>query len=229
MKNRNDHTEACRRVAARFKSRFLRGYVANKLRSDPAYPAVYELMRRSAEAILDLGCGVGLLGFYLRERGLDNPIIGLDSDARKIRIAQQIASAYQKLDFREQDLRNRLSAFSGNVALLDVLHYFAPPEQEKLLESLRERVVPGGILVVRDCPRDPTLRYWNTYLAEKFTQMIFWNVATPIHFPSREKIDAAFPPDEFNRDVRPLWGKTPFNNHLFIFNRDRSAAVPTAE
>ena len=28
--------------------------------------------------VLDIGCGLGLLGFYLVERGLDLPIIGVD-------------------------------------------------------------------------------------------------------------------------------------------------------
>jgi 2-polyprenyl-3-methyl-5-hydroxy-6-metoxy-1,4-benzoquinol methylase len=229
MKNRKEHEEASRRLAARFKSRFLHGYVASKLRTDPAYPAVYELMRSLREPLLDVGCGLGLLCFYLRERGVRNPIVGLDGDARKIREAQRISSAYQELDFRKQDLRKHLPPFSGNVAVLDVLHYLTPPEQKSLLASLAERVAPGAVLVLRDCPRDPGARYWLTYLAEKFTQIISWNVAAPIHFPSRESVTNSFSPNEFVRDLQPLWGATPFNNHLFIFRRHPSAVAPVAE
>src|SRR5437773_346966 len=100
MKNRNTdpagHEAACARIAARFHSRLLHHYVASKLRTDPVYLTVYELIRASAEPVLDVGCGVGLLAFYLRERGFQNPIHGLDCDVRKIRKAKQIAAAAYK-------------------------------------------------------------------------------------------------------------------------------------
>ena len=43
-------------------------YAGRKLRRDPIFPAAYELLRESNEPLLDVGCGVGLLAFYLRER-----------------------------------------------------------------------------------------------------------------------------------------------------------------
>src|SRR4051812_14800293 len=116
MKNRFEHENACRRVASRFQSRPVAQYAMHKLRSDPAYPAVYEAVRQSSAPLLDIGCGLGLLGFYLRERGLDNPIVGLDRDLRKIRGAQRVAAAYPDVDLRAQDLRGTLEEFSGNVA-----------------------------------------------------------------------------------------------------------------
>ena len=229
MKNRNEHDEACRRVTERFRSRFLRHYVARKIRSDPAYPAVYESVRASKEPLLDVGCGVGLLGFYLRERGFRNPIIGLDRDARKIGAARQMASAYPEVELRTQNLPDRLPEFSGTIAMLDVLHYLSPVDQNKLLFRLAEQVVPGAVLLLRDCPCDGGMRYAATFLAEKFAQLISWNVSTPLHFPSRESLLLNFSPNEFTRDVRPLWGATPFNNHLFTFRRRASEAVSASE
>lgn len=229
MKNRNDHDEACRRVTARFRSHLLRQYVARKIRSDPSYPAVYDSVRSSRRPLLDIGCGVGLLGFYLRERGFENPIIGLDGDARKIRTAKEIAAAYSEIEFRKQDLHDRLPEFSGTIAMLDVLHYLPPVDQEKLLLSLTERIAPDAVLLLRDCPNDSGIRYAATFLAEKFTQLISWNVSTPIYFPSRASIISNFSSDEFTHDVKPLWGATPFNSYLFTFRRHASATDATAE
>ena len=229
MKNRNDHDEACRRVTARFQSHFLRHYVARKIRSDPAYPAVYDSVRSSTERLLDIGCGIGLLGFYLRERGFENPIIGLDRDARKIRAAQEMAGAYSEVDLRAQDLHDGLPEFSGTIAMLDVLHYLPPVEQNDLLFRLAEQIGPGAMLLLRDCPRDGGIRYAATFLAEKFAQLISWNVSTPLYFPSRESVLKNFSPNEFTHNVKPLWGATPFNNHLFTFQRRTSPADATEE
>jgi 2-polyprenyl-3-methyl-5-hydroxy-6-metoxy-1,4-benzoquinol methylase len=227
MENRRDdfseHESACARVAAQFPQRWLRGYVGSKLRRDPIYPAAYELFRGSDEPILDIGCGVGLLAFYLRERRCPQPILGLDVDARKIRQGGRIAAdRYRDVDLRHQDVQGPIPVFSGNIALFDVLHYMPLDQQTSLLARLAQCVPPAGLLVIRDCPRDNSPRFWMTYMAEKFAQAVSWNLNTPLHFPSRERIAEAFNENEFERESRPLWGTSPFNNQLFIFRRSSS-------
>lgn len=225
----NEHEQACERVASLFAARWLRHYVSSKLRSDPVFPAVFELLKDSRERILDVGCGVGLLAFYLRERGWDAQVVGIDTDRRKIR--QGVAAAkgrYSGIDFVEQDARKELPPFHGSVALLDVLHYLAPADQATLLSELAARVAPGGLLLLRDAPREQTARFWATYVGEVFAQTISWNIGAPLHFPTRESIAVAFREQEFTREERPAWGGTPFNNRLFIFRR-RAAVAPAAE
>jgi 2-polyprenyl-3-methyl-5-hydroxy-6-metoxy-1,4-benzoquinol methylase len=221
----HEHEAACARVAAHFSQRWLRSYVSGKLRRDPIYPTAYELLRGSAEPILDLGCGVGLLAFYFRERGCRQAVTGLDLDARKIGHGQRIARAhYPDVDLRCADVQQSLPDFSGNVVLFDLLHYLPLSQQTVLLSRLVERVAPGGLLIIRDCPRDNGPRFWITYVAEKFAQIISWNLSTSLHFPSRERIDEALPRDEFDREARPLWGGSPFNNYLFIFRKGASSS-----
>ena len=228
------HESACARVAAQFPERWLRGYVGSKLRRDPVFPAAYELFCGSDKPILDIGCGLGLLAFYLRERGCRQPILGLDVDARKIRQGLRIAEQrYKDVDLCHQDVQEPIPAFSGEIALFDVLHYLLPAKQAALLSHLAPRVAPTGVLVIRDCPRDNGARFWITWAAERFAQTISWNLNTPLHFPSRELINEPFREIEFERESRPLWGRSPFNNHLFVFRRtsaspDRKRCVGTS-
>lgn len=224
MENRrgdvSEHESACARVAARFPQLWLRSYVGSKLRRDPIYPVAYELFRGSDEPILDIGCGLGLLAFYLRERGCRQSILGLDVDARKIRQGSRIAAAcHRDVDLRCQDIQGPIPAFSGNIALFDVLHYLPLAQQTSLLSRLAQCVAHEGVLVIRDCPRDNNARFWMTYVAEKFAQAVSWNLNTSLHFPSRERIVEGFNENEFERENRPLWGTSPFNNHLFVFRR----------
>lgn len=219
------HEEACRQVAALYRDRWLRHYVASKLRSDRIFARAYELLRDSAEPILDVGCGVGLLPFYLRARGWMQPVIGVDIDARKLGRAREIAAnGYQHITFLEQDAGGQLPDLAGNVTLFDVLHYVAPAKQTALLHAAALRVAPGAMLLIRDCPRDGSARYYATHLAERFAQAISWNVAAPLHFPTREAITSAFKPSEFTADEQPMWGGGPFNNRLWIFRRRTARA-----
>lgn len=220
------HEEACARVAARFSERWLRVYAGRKLRGDPIYSAAFELFRHSGQPIVDVGCGVGLLAFYLRERNFASPISGFDADRRKVARARAVAQGvYRNLHFFQHDVCEPI-AHTGNIVLFDLLHYLPPNDQTRLLERLATRVAPGGMLIIRDCPRDRNARFWLTRLAERFAQMTTWNMNAALHFPAREQIFAAFDENRFSRAITPLWGRTLFNNHLFIFRRRPAATVP---
>ncbi|MEP6698314.1 MAG: class I SAM-dependent methyltransferase [Verrucomicrobiota bacterium] len=229
MENRreawNEHESACARVASHFSERWLRGYVASKLRRDPVYPAAYELLRDSTKPLLDVGCGVGLLSFYLRERGCAQPMVGVDVDARKIQRATNIAAAqYAGINFRNDDAQKPMADFAGDIALFDLLHYLPIGPQKSLLEHLASCVARGGLLLIRDCPREGNARFWATWLAEKIAQLISWNLNAPLHFPSRVTIKTIMTEQHFDCESRPLWGNTPFNNYLFIFRRTSNAS-----
>jgi len=198
--NVSDHEDACARVATQFSQPWLRRYVRGKLRHDRIYPTAYELLRSSKNPILDIGCGVGLLAFYLRERSCRQPVLGLDLDARKIRYGTTVAAGrYDDVELRVHDVQETIPDFSGNVALLDVLHYLPHAEQTALLSHLAGCVAPGGMLIIRDCPSDARPRFWMTWLAEKFAQAVSWNLNTSLHFPSRSSINGVFGSGEFGQ------------------------------
>ena len=215
------HEEACASVAARFRSRWLRSYVAAKLRRDPVFKAVAELLLESREPLLDIGCGVGLLPLYLRARGFSGAVRGIELDTRKAREARALG-----LDVVDGDASETLPPLCGNVALLDVLHYLKPQRQAVLLREAAARVASGAILLLRDCPNDRSVRYFATHAGELFAQAISWNIGVRLHFPTRDSIHAAFPATEFTHEERPMYEGSPFNNRLWIFRR---VAVPGLE
>ena len=201
-------------------------YARRKLRNDPIFPAAFDLLADSRQPLVDLGCGIGLLAFYLRERKFLPAISGIDRDQRKIKRASAAAyGRYHDVAFFEQDACEPIAA-RGNIVLFDLLHYLSPNDQTRLLTRLAARVAPGGMLVIRDCPRDRTARFRLTQLAERFAQFTTWNVKTPLHFPTREGIVEAFDPRQFAATIQPLWGRTPFNNYLFVFRRRAAGAAP---
>lgn len=209
--------DLARRLAQRYQPRWLRSYVRSKLRTDPVYRAAFELFHSSRLPILDVGCGIGLLAFYLRERGLDQPIVGVDIDRVKIERARSVARHYRDVRFQLAD--DDEVETSGNVALLDVLHYLTDDEQRVMLRRLAAQVAPEGTLMIRDCPRDRTLRYAATWIEEVFARGIGWMRTRVLNFPRRELFSEELRPLGFREEVRPLWGRTPFNSHLFIYRR----------
>jgi cyclopropane fatty-acyl-phospholipid synthase-like methyltransferase len=214
-----------RRVSARYGLRSLRGYVYWKVRSDPAYDAVRERLRgHETRPLLDLGCGVGVLGLYLRERGFDAPVLGVDFDARKIEAAIQAARGYEDLEFIRGDVRDPLPA-NHNVVLLDILQYVTPDDQRRVLENVAAAVPPGGVAVIRQGVRDDSWRHKVTLVVDAFGRAARWMQAERLNPPTAEEISRPFAA-AFEAEITPLWGRSPFNNYLFVFRRREVARRP---
>lgn len=200
---------------SRLYERRLRSYVYWKVRLDPSYPAVVEQLRgREHEPLLDLGCGIGILPLFLREHGFTGPITGVDFDDRKIAVARQVAPAVR---FICADARGPLPP-AHNVVMLDVLQYFDTESQNRILANIAGAVPPGGVAVMRQGVRDRSWRFRMTRTADAFARVIRWMRMERLNFPTREQIVEAFA--GFEAEVTPLWGRTPYNNYLFVFTRN---------
>ncbi len=208
-----------RRIASRYEKRWLAGYAKGKLRFDPAYHAVFERIGGTSLPLLDIGCGMGLLAFYLREHGFAPAITGLDVDEKKIRRADRIAHQhYPGMTFQIADALG-LPEFSGHLSMLDVLHYLPATERSRVLADMARRIAPGGWCIIRTSPRDGSLRFRCTLAIERLAKAISWMTRVPQSFPTLEEISSHFPESEFTREITPLWGRTPFNSWLLAFRR----------
>ena len=216
--------ELAHRLAKLYERRSLQGYVRWKVSTDPLYRAVFESIQTDDRfPLVDVGCGVGLLAFYLRERGYGAPIRGIDFDPRKIEVARHAARHYDDVEFVAGDARDPLPA-DHNVVLLDILQYFDPDSQKRILENAVRAVPAGGTVVLRQAVRDGSWRYRLTARVDAFARTIRWMKAEELQYPTPESIVAAF--SGFTAEVAPLWGRMPFNNYLFVFRRRAAAARP---
>jgi 2-polyprenyl-3-methyl-5-hydroxy-6-metoxy-1,4-benzoquinol methylase len=201
-------------LAARFDTAFLRSYARAKLATDPVYAAVARRLRDHPHPVIDVGCGIGLMSFYLRANGFTQPITGVDHDAAKIASASRAST--DGLRFTTGDAREPLP-HGSSVLLIDVLHYFTADEQSRILGNAAAAVPPGGVVIIRDTIDDHSWRFRATYAAEVFARGVRWIRAERLDFPTHERIASAF--EGFDREVTPLWGATPFNNYLWAFTK----------
>ena len=211
-----------RRFARNFPSSHARWYVAAKVASDPLYPAVLDVLRGSTAPLLDLGCGMGVLSFYLRAHGFENPIHGIDYDPRKIAAAHQVqlTTGTHSLTFAQGDARHGLPEHSGSVSILDILQYFPPDAQAKLLTEAAARIAQNGVLIIRSGVETPGWRFRFTRWCDRLANRLHWMQALPVHYPTPESLTTTLTAAGLTGSLRPLYGKTPFNNWLAVFRRD---------
>lgn len=213
--------ETCARIAARFDGRWQQGYVRGKLRHDPAFAAVSASLHDAAAAlpVLDLGCGMGLLGQWLREHGHRGDYLGVDHDPRKVSAGRAAARGLEPpLELRVGDL-TELLPWRGHVVLLDVLHYLDCDDQRTLLAAAADRLAGEGLLLIRSVLRDASWRYRVTQIEERLLVLAGWMRTPARHVPTQAELENVLADAGLSLATRPLWGHTPFNSWLLIARR----------
>ncbi|MES1154729.1 MAG: class I SAM-dependent methyltransferase, partial [Rhodanobacter sp.] len=195
-----------------------RGYVRGKLAGDPVYAATAALVAGTTLPLLDIGCGIGLLGLYLHVLGHAQPYLGVDHDARKIAAGQQAvqrAGLDALMSLRHADVAE-LPPMHGHVALLDVLHYLPAARQSPLLQEAARHLAPDGCLIIRNVLREPNWRFHATRVEEFFLRTSGWIPGGAQHYPSADELRAPLQDAGLHVRIEPLRGRTPFNSYLIV-------------
>lgn len=211
-------------IASRFARRGDRCYVHGKLASDPVYAATEQAIRGRRLPMLDIGCGLGLLGHYLHECDALDGYLGVDLDGRKIvdgRAAAERAGLGEDIHLREADA-TVVQPLRGHVALLDVLHYLPRERQPELLAYAVDHLADDGVLVLRTVLSDGSWRFRATVWEERFIKAVGWIPGGAQHFPREAEIRDVLEPRGIAVAFRPLFGRTPYNSWLMIASHDRS-------
>ncbi|WP_426663454.1 class I SAM-dependent methyltransferase [Rhodanobacter aciditrophus] len=208
---------ARRAIARRYAGRFYRGYAQGKLAGDPVYAAVAGMLAAAPpRPLLDIGCGLGLLGQYLHECGLLHGYLGVDFHDRRVAAGRAAGARLSPpLELRCGDAA-QLPAFQGHVALLDMLHYLPAPRQAALLHEAATRLAPDGLLLIRNVLREANWRFHATRAEEWFLRVSGQMRVGAQHYPDANEIRAPLAALGLTVTVQPLYGHTPFNSYLIV-------------
>jgi len=209
------------RIANSYEHWLQRRYVKGKLAMDPAYAATAALIKHRPMPLLDIGCGIGLLGQYLHARGIVTRYLGVDSDPRKIEAGNRAlrqAGLDGVLQLRQTDGTSQ-QPIRGHVALLDVLHYLPRDGQHALLDNAIAHLAPGGLLVIRNVLRERSWRYAYTRVSEFFLSASGWMRVGAQHYPSADELRRQLETAGLTVTIRSLHGKTLFDSYLLVAAR----------
>jgi len=175
----------------RYQGGFTEKFVHFKLKLDPVFPALDPVVPRSG-FILDLGCGYGLATHWLAQCTDQRNFLGVDYDENKIRVANQTAPDHARIKFEQGDILEMDYPPCDAVLLLDVLHYWTPDKQQKILEKARRALRPGGKLILRDGAKAGDAAHKSIHRWEVFATKAGLNhTREGLHFQTLAELQAA--------------------------------------
>jgi 2-polyprenyl-3-methyl-5-hydroxy-6-metoxy-1,4-benzoquinol methylase len=175
----------------RFQGKFVEQFVHWKMKIDPVFASLDQVVPRRG-LVLDLGCGYGLATHWLAYATCGRNFLAVDYDEEKIRVAQRSAPQHPRIKFELGNILEFEYPPCDAVLLLDVLHYWTPDKQQRILEKARGALRPGGRLVLREAARAETAAHRRVHRWESFATRIGHNKTTEgLHFQTQAELETA--------------------------------------
>jgi SAM-dependent methyltransferase len=122
-----------------------RAHLAWRFRSAPWRRVLLALERDGA--LLDVGCGPGLLAHLLSRGGFTGRYTGVDPDPRKVDRARRWLDEDAGRRFVAGSVESAPPGAFAQAALIDVLYLVPPAERPGFVERAVQTLAPGGRLV----------------------------------------------------------------------------------
>lgn len=140
--------------------------------------------------ILDMGCGLGYLTYYLHLRSNSRHLVGVDYDEDKIQIAQNCWVNNDNTEFICSDITTFDMQMYDAIILADTLHYLTEEQQLMMMSRSVEHLTDSGVILIRDGITDLESGHKRTELTEKYSTktMKFNKTVNDLSFFSKEFI-----------------------------------------
>lgn len=139
--------------------------------------------------IVDLGCGHGLFAQLLARQSPDRNVMGIDLDAHKITLAQQLQTP--NLQFIAGDLAEATLPPADAISIVDVFYLVPYAVQEHLLSVCSEKLAPGGAILLKEMSERPRWKAFLNWLEETLAVRVLRITASAgagkFYFRSREE------------------------------------------
>jgi SAM-dependent methyltransferase len=131
------HLEVYARMFARFKMKF-----------DPMFPKLAGFMKGGG-TVLDIGCGYGVQGVWLKTLFPGLKICALDPDRERIRIARRVLDGDDEIHVSTAQAFNAYPDTIETALMIDMIHYIPDEELKKILLVIKSRLNKNGRLILR--------------------------------------------------------------------------------
>lgn len=117
-------------------------------------------------AIIDIGCGYGLLANFLVLKSVKREVTGIDLSLERIKVAQKTTDNRKKIQFKLMDALDLQLEKYNTVVMSDFLHHINFEAQEELLARCYQNLSTGSFLIIEEVDNRPLWKYWFAIMSD---------------------------------------------------------------
>lgn len=204
------------RAAARYAAASItaKNFAYGKMTMDPVYErAMSDGLIPDAGAVLDIGCGQGLMLALLAEDGRKNALVGIETRPRMAYLARAALGA--QAEILETDARAVSFPRCSAAILFDMLQMMSPAEQEALLARVIDALEPGGVILMREADAAAGWRYELVRISNQLKARLIGTWRWTRHYRSRHEWLECFARLGLSAEVCETASRNPLANLLF--------------
>lgn len=173
-----------------------------------------------AGRILDVGCGHGLFSAAMALGSAARDVSGVDPSPAKIDVAAKVGARVPNLRFRRGTVANVADRDFDAITVLDVLYLLPREEKVALLSACRDRLAPGGRLVLKTNDTRPAWKFAVTRAQEALMTRVGLTMGHgALHFFSRRENRDLLVETGFEVDFVDLNSWLPYPHVMFVGRR----------
>lgn len=177
---------------------------------------VVERQAPRAGAILDIGCGHGLLTNLLALGSPSRDVLGIDIDAAKIEAARRSIRGRANVRFAAAAADQAPGGPYDAITIADVAYLLPFVEQRALVAQCHRLLQPGGVLLWKSQARRPRWKFAITFAQEWLMTHIGPTTGSGLFFLDTPASLAALHDAGFHATVQPMLSWRPYTDVLFI-------------
>jgi 2-polyprenyl-3-methyl-5-hydroxy-6-metoxy-1,4-benzoquinol methylase len=169
-----------------------------------------------AGAILDLGCGHGLVANLLALGGPARDVTGIDLDAQKIAAASRTIGQRTNIHFAVADATTFRGGPYAAITTADVFYLIPPAAQRHLIAACYAMLAPGGLFLWKSQVRRPRWKYAITWGQEWLMTHLGPTSGHGLYFLDTDESLAALQETGFRALALPLRSWRPYTDVLIL-------------
>lgn len=167
-------------------------------------------------AILDLGCGHGLVANLLALGSPARDVTGIDIAEEKIAAARRTVGGRHNVRFQVADATTFGGGPYAAITVADVFYLIPPEGQRVLLASCARMLAPDGVLIWKSQVRHPRWKYAITRGQEWLMTTLGPTRGHGLHFLDTDESLAALRAAGLRAIALPLHSRRPYTDVLFL-------------
>lgn len=169
-----------------------------------------------AGAILDIGCGHGLVANLLALGGPGRDVTGIDIAEPKVLAARRTIGARTNIRFAVADATTFQGGPYAAITIADVLYLLPPELRARLLASCARMLTPDGVLIWKSQVRERSAKYAITLGQEWLMTTLGPTEGHGLYFPTTDESLADLRAAGFRAIALPMTSWRPYTDVLFL-------------